>query len=73
MSWFEREKMAKLAVEIASEKANWLDDVIGGLLINGVMANEIDVQEHPSKTVVAVRGVPRYSWEHKLTIGGRQD
>lgn len=44
-------------------RMDWLEDVLAGLLSNGVRIDEIDVQEHPgNRTVVVVRGTPRYEW-----------
>jgi hypothetical protein len=41
---------------------NWLEDVMAGLLTNGVRIDEIKVQHYPGRTVVTVRGVPKYEW-----------
>lgn len=46
------------------EKANWLEDVVSGLLVNGVQQKEIEIQEHPEMvTVVLVRGLPKYEYK----------
>lgn len=48
-------------------RMDWLEDVVAGLLANGVRIDEIDVQEHPgNRTVVIVRGTPRYEWSVKF-------
>lgn len=59
----------RLVSEAAGEKANWLDDVIAGLMINGVTKGEIEVRECPEATRIAVRGVERYEFKIKFTIG----
>jgi hypothetical protein len=50
-------------------RADWLEDVLAGLLINGVAMTEIKLEEHPheNRTVVVVRGVPMYEWRLNLT------
>jgi hypothetical protein len=53
---------AKFA-EARAAYANWLDDIIAGLLINGVPKEDIEIERHPDlSTVVVVRGVPRYKF-----------
>lgn len=54
---------------IEVDRANWLEDVLAGLLVAGVRQDEIEIQVHPAdcKTVVAVRGVPKYEWTFNLT------
>ena len=52
-----------------SEQANWLEDVLAGLLINDVSRLDIEIryfQNDPFRIVVAVRGVVKY--EHKIKI-----
>ncbi len=52
-----------LAIKIGRDHANWLDDILAGLLINGVSRSEIGIEHHPgSRTVVRVRGVAKYEW-----------
>ena len=56
-------------MEALAEQNAWLEDVLAGLLINGVAEDEIEVrrfQDNPLKVVVAVRGVPKY--EHTIKI-----
>jgi hypothetical protein len=56
--------------EAMMEQNAWLEDVLAGLLINGVTKDEIEVrrfQDNPLKVVVAVRGVPKYEHTIKLT------
>jgi hypothetical protein len=49
---------------VTSARANWLEDVLAGLLINGVEKSEIEIQERPeNRTVVAVRGMLKYEWK----------
>ena len=44
-------------------RMDWLEDVLAGLLANGVRIDDVEVQEHPgNRTVVVVRGTPRYEW-----------
>lgn len=52
------------------KKANELEDILAGLMINGVRRDEIEVQEHPDRTVVVVRGQPRY--EVKVSFSFRE-
>ena len=42
---------------------NWLEDVLAGLLTNGVRLGEFKIKHYPDRTVVTVRGVPRYEWK----------
>jgi len=51
--------------EIADARANWMEDCIAGLMINGVSKDRIEIQHRPSKTVIAVDGVPKYEFEFK--------
>ena len=52
-------------------RADWLEDVLAGLLSNGVMRDEIEVQEYPDhRTVVVVRGVAKYEWQLKFIVHG---
>lgn len=59
--------MAKTPNEIAGEvvaaRAAWLEDVLAGLLANGVRKDEIEIQERAGNhTVVCVRGEAKYEW-----------
>jgi hypothetical protein len=40
----------------------WLSDVVSGLLINGVDKEEIELEQHPNRWVIKVRGVPKYEY-----------
>jgi len=52
-----------IARSISDAKANWLEDVLAGLLSAGVAENEIAIQHHPdNRTIVLVRGEPKYEW-----------
>ena len=52
-------------------RADWLEDVLAGLLSSGVAREEIEVQEHPDhRTVIVVRGVAKYEWQLKLIVRG---
>ena len=42
------------------EQKEWLEDILAGLLSNGVPHNEIHIHRHPQRTVVTVRGVAKY-------------
>lgn len=47
-------------------KHNWLEDIIAGLLINGVHQTEIEIKEWPNcRTTVAVRGADKYEFKIK--------
>jgi hypothetical protein len=66
--------MREKAAEMLNARADWLEDVLAGLLAAGVSIGEIEVQEfqsEPLRTVVAVRGVPKYEWRGKFTISGQ--
>lgn len=55
--------------EAQKEQAEWLEDVLAGLLCNGVQREEINVQyfiSDPGLTRVTVRGVPKY--EHRVIV-----
>lgn len=73
------EMIERAATALARKRANALDDILAGLLINGVSRDDIEVQEYPgSRIVVAVRGVPRYEITAKFSIksvlgAGRDD
>lgn len=48
-------------------RAEWLEDVLAGLVMAGVSKNDIEVQEHPGGvTRVAVRGLVKYQFEHLI-------
>lgn len=56
------------------EQNEWLEDVLAGLLINGVAVDEIEIQQFnydPLRVVVAVRGVPKYENTIKVTCNGK--
>lgn len=57
----------EIAREVTKRRAEWLEDVLAGLLSNGVAKDEIAVEEHPDKCVVRVRGEARY--ERRLRFG----
>lgn len=48
--------------EFEAFEANWLEDILAGLLINGVSQEDIEIRRHIGKldTSVFVRGVERY-------------
>jgi hypothetical protein len=53
------------------EQNAWLEDVLAGLLINGVARDEVEIrrfQDEPWRVVVAVRGVPKYEHVVKFTV-----
>lgn len=51
----------ELARQSALRIANELEDILAGLLINGVDPATIEVQHHPGlRIVVAVDGAPKY-------------
>ena len=58
-----QDAIAELTRRVMEKKAEWLEDILAGLLTNSVQMWEIQVQHHPdSRTVVVVRGVPLYEW-----------
>lgn len=57
-----REDLIRQAI---AAQANWLEDVLAGLLINGVTANEVEIREvqsNPSRMEVWVRGKLKYGY-----------
>ena len=61
--------MDQKARDALSEQYAWLEDVLAGLLINGVTQDDIEVrrfQDDPLRVVVAVRGEPKY--EHTIKV-----
>jgi hypothetical protein len=64
---------AKAVRDAAEDHANWLDDVIAGLLINGVTKERIRVCQfrgQPNYWEVWIDGVPKYSYQMEFVIGG---
>lgn len=61
-----------LASRAFKARAEWLEDVLAGLMACGVRQDEIDVQEFPDelKTRVAVRGVVKYEWAVNVHVMG---
>lgn len=64
----------EITTSAIAARSEWLEDVIAGLIINGVREDEITVADHnglaPSftqRTVVSVRGEPKYEWKLVLT------
>jgi len=55
---------------VREEQSDWLEDVLAGLLSNGVRHNEIRIQRYTNRTIVTVRGVAKY--ELKLGISGEK-
>lgn len=46
------------------DRAEWLEDILAGLLINGVRRDEVEVHHYPDGlTSVVVRGERRYSYQ----------
>jgi hypothetical protein len=55
---------------VREEQSDWLEDILAGLLSNGLRHNEIQIHRHRDRTVVTVRGVAKY--ELKVgTSGGK--
>lgn len=50
------------------KRANEIEDILAGLMINGVTKDEIEIQEHPDRTLIVVRGVPRYEITTSFSI-----
>jgi hypothetical protein len=42
---------------------DWLEDVLAGLLINGVRLGDIKIKHYPGRTVITVHGIPKYEWK----------
>ena len=53
------------------EQREWLEDVLAGLLSNGVRHNEIRIHRHPDRTVVTVRGIAKYELKLSASAGRR--
>ena len=61
----------EMARKAGATLSNAIEDVLAGLLINGVSPGSINVQEHPGcRTIITVDGVPKY--EFKLEFVGGQ-
>lgn len=56
------EPWRELQKRCADDHAQWLEDILAGLLINGVAKEAIEVQHHDGglRTVVLVNGVQKY-------------
>lgn len=54
---------------IQAAKYNWLEDILAGLLINGVSMREVVICEYDRRTIVEVRGVPRYEFIVTFELG----
>lgn len=58
--------IANAVKEAMARKAEWLEDVIAGLMINGIDRADIEISECQDfrgttfDTIVRVRGVPKY-------------
>lgn len=57
--------------EFEAVEANWLEDVLAGLLINGVAREDIEIRRYTGKldTSVLVKGVERYRHVVNLVPG----
>lgn len=66
--------MRELQARCAADHAKWVEDVLAGLLINGVSSDEIEVQQHDGglRTVVIVRGEKMYERALSYTIKGSE-
>lgn len=54
-------------------RADWLEDVIAGLMAAGVKQNEIEINDYPNgRTIVTVRGEPKYQWKLEVAEGMKQ-
>lgn len=56
-----------------AEHNNWLEDVLAGLLINGIAKENISIRYQKTPrgsaiTIACVNGVPKYSWDLWYTI-----
>lgn len=60
---------AQFWLKAQREQSDWLEDVLAGLLINGVAQDDIEVlyfTHEPGRCVVRVCGVPKY--EHRISF-----
>jgi hypothetical protein len=60
-------KIEKLVEEALSIQNNWLEDVLAGLLINGVSKDRIKIERQsfsPNSIKVYVDGIMKYSFQH---------
>lgn len=58
------DEIAALCKAAMDSKLEWLEDIVAGLMAAGCTKEEIQIQEHPNcRTVVCVRGVPKYEWK----------
>jgi hypothetical protein len=57
------ERVERERRRVIEEQKEWLEDILAGLLSNGVRHNEIHIHRHPRRTVVTVRGVAKYELE----------
>ena len=57
------ERVERERRRVIEEQKEWLEDILAGLLSNGVPHNEIHIHRHPRRTVVTVRGVAKYELE----------
>jgi len=62
--------VARERQRVREEQSDWLEDVLAGLLSNGVRHNEIRIHRYPNRTIVTVRGVAKY--ELKLGTSGEK-
>ena len=62
------EQSRSLILNAMKNQAEWLEDILAGLLINGVSKDEIEVRRFVENhdVQVWVRGKPKY--EHRLSI-----
>lgn len=68
-----RTQMIQAATEkTARALANDLDDILAGLLINGVSPAAICVHSYPDRTVVSVSGVNRYEIKYSFTVDAQK-
>jgi hypothetical protein len=56
--------------EASLARAKSIDHALRSLLLKGVRASDIDVQEHPdNRTVITVNGVPKYEIKVNVVTG----
>lgn len=69
-------KIHEITAATMTARAEWLEDVLAGLLAAGVSAEEIEIQHHPNLILaVTVRGEEKYRHQIKITPemeGGRR-
>jgi hypothetical protein len=67
-----RSLMEQKVMEAVRAQAEWLEEVLAGLLSAGVAQDDIEIrrfQSDPCRTVVAVKGEPKYENTVRFFLG----